>query len=158
MKIGIGLPGTIPGVHRELIFDWARRAESGPFSSLATLDRLVYPNYEALMTLAAVAGVTQRVRLVTTVLLAPLRRPAILAKQAASLDALSGGRLTLGLGVGGREDDFLAASVPFNNRGKRFEEQLTTMMRIWSGEPLSDNSATIGTPPVRTVGPEILIG
>src|SRR6266567_3891715 len=83
MKIGIGLPGTIPGVHRELIFDWARRAESGPFSSLATLDRLVYPNYEALMTLAAVAGVTQRVRLVTTVLLAPLRRPAILAKQPA---------------------------------------------------------------------------
>ena len=158
MKIGIGLPGTIPGVHRELIFDWARRAESGPFSSLATLDRLVYPNYEALMTLAAVAGVTQRVRLVTTVLLAPLRRPAILAKQAASLDALSGGRLTLGLGVGGREDDYRAVAVPFNRRGKYFDEQLAIMKRVWSDQPLSADVGAIGPLPVQQGGPEILIG
>src|SRR5207247_9235823 len=131
MQIGIGLPGTIPGVHGELILDWAKRAESGPFSSLATLDRLVYPNYEPLMTLAAVAGVTQRMRLMTTVLIAPLRSPAMLAKQAASVDALSGGRLTLGLGVGGREDDFLAVSAPFHSRGKYFYEQIATLNRIW---------------------------
>ena len=158
MQIGIGLPGTIPGVNRELIFDWARRAESGPFSSLATLDRLVYPNYEALMTLAAVAGVTQRVRLVTTVLLAPLRRPALLAKQAASLDALSGGRLTLGLGVGGREDDYRAVAVPFNRRGKHFDEELAIMKRVWSDQPLSADVGAIGPLPVQQGGPEILIG
>src|SRR6266404_5515491 len=124
MQIGIGLPATIPGVQGKHILDWAKKVDTGPFSSLSILDRLVYPNYEPLITLAAVAGVTQRVRLVTTVLLAPLRRPAILAKQAASLDALCGGRLTLGLGVGGREDDYRAVAVPFNRRGKYFDEQL----------------------------------
>src|SRR5437868_12303895 len=108
MKIGIGLPVAIPGTPGSLILEWAKQAEQGPFSSLGVLDRVVYDNYEPLVTLAAVAGVTTRLRLVTTVLLAPLRNTGLLAKQAASLDALSGGRLTLGLGIGGREDDFLA--------------------------------------------------
>jgi len=85
MQVGIGLPGTIPGVKGELILDWAKLAEVGPFSSLSVLDWLVYPNYEPLITLAAVAGVTQRKRLVTTVLVAPLRNTAILAKQVASV-------------------------------------------------------------------------
>ena len=109
MQIGIGLPANIPGVQGKLILDWAKKADSGPFSSLGLIDRLVYPNYEPLIAFAAAAGVTQRIRLMTTVLLAPLRNTAILAKQAASLDALSGGRLTLGLAIGGREDDFHAA-------------------------------------------------
>ncbi len=129
MKIGIGLPATIPGTEGKNILDWAKKADSGPFSTLGILDRLVFPNYEALITLAAVAGVTQRVRLMTTVLLAPLRNTALLAKQAASLDALSGGRLTLGLGIGGREDDYLAASVSFKTRGKRFEEKSGSLGR-----------------------------
>lgn len=158
MKIGIGLPSTIPGTEGKRILDWAKKADSGPFSTLGILDRLVFPNYEALITLAAVAGVTQRIRLMTTVLLAPLRNTALLAKQAASLDALSGGRLTLGLGIGGREDDYLAASVSFRRRGKRFEEQLATMKRIWSGQPLSDHIGPVGPTPVRSGGPELLIG
>src|SRR5260370_18578673 len=158
MQVGIGLPATIPGIEGKHMLEWAKKADAGPFSSLSILDRLVYPNYEPLITLAAVAGATQRIRLMPTVLLAPLRNTAILAKQAASLDGVSGGRLTVGLGVGGREDDFRAASVPFNNRGKRFEEQLRTMMRIWSGQPLSDNVGPIGPHPVRAGGPEILIG
>lgn len=158
MQVGIGLPGTIPGVKGELILDWAKLAEVGPFSSLSVLDWLVYPNYEPLITLAAVAGVTQRKRLVTTVLVAPLRNTAILAKQAASIDALSNGRLTLGVGIGGREDDFLAAQVPFHERGKRFDEQLATMKRIWSGQPLSEKVGAIGPAPVQQGGPELLIG
>jgi len=158
MQIGIGLPGTIPGVTGEFILDWAKLAEVGPFSSLGVLDRLVYPNYESLITLAAVAGVTQRMRLMTTILIAPLRNTAILAKQAASIDALSNGRLTLGLGVGGREDDFLAAQVPFHERGKRFDEQLATMTSIWSGQPLSEKVGAIGPSPVQQGGPELLIG
>ena len=158
MKIGIGLPATIPGTEGKRILDWAKKADSGPFSSLTILDRLVYPNYEALTTLAAVAGVTQHVRLMTTVLLAPLRNPALFAKQAASLDALSGGRLTLGLGIGGREDDYLAASVSYKRRGKLFDEQLETLKRIWSGQPFGDNIGLIGPRPVQPGGPEILIG
>jgi alkanesulfonate monooxygenase SsuD/methylene tetrahydromethanopterin reductase-like flavin-dependent oxidoreductase (luciferase family) len=158
MQFAIGLPGTMPGVTGEFILDWAKLAEVGPFSSLGVLDRLVYPNYEPLITLAAVAGVTQRMRLVTTILIAPLRNTAILAKQAASIDALSNGRLTLGLGIGGREDDYLAAQVSFHERGKRFDEQLATMTRIWSGQPLSDKVGAIGPSPVQQGGPELLIG
>jgi alkanesulfonate monooxygenase SsuD/methylene tetrahydromethanopterin reductase-like flavin-dependent oxidoreductase (luciferase family) len=158
MQIGIGLPATIPGTEGTRILEWAKKADSGPFSSLGILDRLVFPNYEALVTLAAVAGVTQRIRLMTTVLLAPIRNTAMLAKQAASVDALSGGRLTLGLGIGGREDDYLAASVSFRTRGKRFEEQLSTMKHIWSGDSLSEKVGPIGPKPARSGGPEILIG
>lgn len=158
MKIGIGLPAMIPGTEGSVILDWARRADSGPFSTLAVLDRLVFPNFEALVTLAAAAGTTRRIRLMTTVLLAPLRNPGILAKQAASLDALSGGRLTLGLGVGRREDDYLAAPMPFNTRGRRFAQQLATMKRIWSGQPLADGVGPVGPPPARPGGPELLIG
>ena len=158
MNIGIGVPANIPGVRGQLLLDWARQVEAGPFSSLSIIDRLVYPNYEPLITLAACAGATQRVRLVTSVLLAPLRNTALLAKQAASIDALSNGRLTLGLGIGGREDDFRAASVSFKDRGRRFEEQLTLMRRIWSGQPLGDGIGAIGPTPIRKGGPAVLIG
>src|SRR5438067_2210143 len=103
MEIGIGLPATIPGVEGERVLEWARRADAGPFSSLGIIDRLVYPNYEPLIALAAAAGATRRIRLMPSILIAPLRNTAMLAKEAASLDALSGGRLTLGLAVGGRE-------------------------------------------------------
>ena len=70
MNIGIGLPATIPWTNAPLILEWAKRADSTPFSSLGILDRLVYPNYEPLITLAAAAAVTERVRLMTTVLIA----------------------------------------------------------------------------------------
>jgi alkanesulfonate monooxygenase SsuD/methylene tetrahydromethanopterin reductase-like flavin-dependent oxidoreductase (luciferase family) len=158
MKIGIGLPAAIPGVQGPLVLDWARRADSGPFSSLGLIDRIVYNNYEPLITLAAVAGVTQRVRLMTTVLLAPLRNAGILAKQGATLDVISGGRLTLGLGVGARADDFLATSAELHNRGKHFNQQLATMERAWTGQPLSDNVGVIGPRPIQPGGPEILLG
>lgn len=90
MKIGVGLPATIPGVKGPEIMEWARRGDNGPFSSLGIIDRLVYPNYEPLVTLAAVAGTTRRIRLMSTILIAPLRNAGLLAKQAASLDAHAG--------------------------------------------------------------------
>lgn len=158
MKIGIGLPSAIPGVPGSLLLEWAKQAEQGPFSSLGVLDRVVYDNYEPLITLAAVAGVTTRLRLMTTVMIATLRNTGLLAKQAASLDALSGGRLTLGLGVGGREDDFLAAPAKFHGRGKHFNEQLTFMERAWSGQAISEQIGVIGPSPVQRGGPEVLIG
>lgn len=160
MDVGIGLPSSIPGVSGTTIIEWAQRAEAARFSSLGTIDRVVYPNFEPLVTLAAVAGVTRRIRLVTGILLAPLRNGGILAKQAASLDALSGGRLTLGLGVGIREDDFRAAPASYEDRGRRFEEQLALMKRAWAGEPISDSDdvGPIGPRPARPGGPEILIG
>jgi alkanesulfonate monooxygenase SsuD/methylene tetrahydromethanopterin reductase-like flavin-dependent oxidoreductase (luciferase family) len=158
MDIGMGLPATIPGTRGSLILDWAKRADSGPFSSLGILDRLVYPNYEPLITLAAAAAVTSRVRLMSTVLIAPLRGAGVLAKQAATIDALSGGRLTLGLGVGAREDDFQFAPASFHDRGRRFEEQLDLMKRVWSGQPVSNEAGPVGPPPAQAGGPELLIG
>lgn len=158
MRLGIGLPASIPGVQGGLLLDWARRADAGPFSSLGTIGRLVYPNYDSLIALAAAAGATGRIRLMTTVLLAPLHNTALLAKQTASLDALSGGRLTLGLAVGSREDDYRAAGRDFHTRGRRFEQQLGELRRIWAGEPVSADVGPIGPLPMQPGGPEILVG
>src|SRR5213592_465091 len=135
MEIGIGLPATVPGVGRDDLLAWARRAEERGFSSLGTIDRLVYPNFEPLVALAAAAAVTERVRLTTDILLAPLRgNGAVLAKQAATVDALSNGRLTLGIAVGGRPDDFEAAGVPFHERGALMDDMLDEMKQVWAGE------------------------
>src|SRR3712207_9551971 len=117
MDIGIGLPATIPWTNAPLILEWAKQADSRPFSSLGILDRLVYPNYEPLIALAAAAAVTDRVRLMSTVLPAPLRGAGVLAEQAASIDAVSRGRLNLGPGVGVRETDFYAPPASFPARG-----------------------------------------
>ncbi|MBI2911383.1 MAG: LLM class flavin-dependent oxidoreductase, partial [Chloroflexi bacterium] len=146
MQVAIGLPATIPGVSGEVILEWARRADAGPFSSVGILDRLVYANFEPLVTLAAVAGATRRIRLMTGILIAPLRNAGFLAKQAASLDALSGGRLTLGVAVGGREDDYRLAGAARGNRGRRFDQQLALMRRIWAGEPAGEGVGPVGPP------------
>ena len=158
MKVGIGLPANIPGAKADVILEWAQRADTGPFSSLGLIDRLVYDNYEPLIALAAAAGVTHRVRLMTTVLLAPLRNAGMLAKQAASLNAISRGRFTLGLGIGRREDDYRAAPAPFKNRGRRFEKQLDTMKRIWAGQGPSEGVGPVGPSAGNNGGPEVLIG
>lgn len=158
MKIGVGLPFKMPTESWGYISELARRADAGPYSSFAALDRLAYDNYEAMAELAAVAAVTQRLRLVTTILLAPLRNAGVLAKQAATIDAISNGRLSLGLAVGGREDDAVVAPADFRGRGRRFEEQLTMMRRIWAGEILEGAQRPVGPAPVQPGGPEILIG
>jgi alkanesulfonate monooxygenase SsuD/methylene tetrahydromethanopterin reductase-like flavin-dependent oxidoreductase (luciferase family) len=132
--------------------------DAGPFSTLSVLDRVVYANFEPLVTLAAAAVLTTRVRLMTEVLIAPIRNAALLAKESATLDVLSRGRLTLGLGLGGREDDYLAAGVPYDHRGKRLEEQLEQMKRIWAGQTVQANVGPIGPRPIQTNGPELLLG
>ena len=135
MDIGIGLPTTIPGTTREQLLEFARRADAAGFSSLGTIDRIVYPNYEPLVALAGVAAVTERARLLTSVLLAPLRsNVALFAKQAASIQVLSNGRLVLGLGIGGRPDDFEASHLPMERRGARLDEMLDELQRLWAGE------------------------
>ncbi|HWT25469.1 MAG TPA: LLM class flavin-dependent oxidoreductase [Solirubrobacteraceae bacterium] len=135
MEIGIGLPSTLRGAGRGELLEWARRAEARGFSTLGTIDRIVYPNHDPLIALAAAAAVTERIRLATTILVAPARaNGAVVAKQAATLHALSRGRLVLGAAVGGREDDYAACGVPFGRRGRIFDEMLARWERIWSGE------------------------
>jgi len=153
MRVGIGLPNAVRGVDRAGIVEWAQRAERAGFASLGTLDRLVYANYESLIALAAAAAVTERIELVTDILIAPLRsNTALLAKQAATIDSLSGGRLTLGLAPGGRRDDFEASGVDFSWRGRVFDQQLDEMTALWRGE------GGIGPAPRRDGRPGLLIG
>jgi alkanesulfonate monooxygenase SsuD/methylene tetrahydromethanopterin reductase-like flavin-dependent oxidoreductase (luciferase family) len=158
MEIGIAYPKVIPATRGERVLEWAVRVDEGPFSSLALIDRLVYGTHESLIVLAAAAAVTERVRLMPTVLIAPLRPAALLAKQAASIDSISGGRFVLGLGVGSRPDDFAAVGVSMRTRGKLFDEQIDTIRRIWAGEAISDDVGPMGPRPARPAGPEILIG
>ncbi|HEX9410070.1 MAG TPA: LLM class flavin-dependent oxidoreductase, partial [Actinomycetota bacterium] len=116
-----------------------------------------YPSYESLITLAAAAAVTARIGLVTNILLGPTRNPVLLAKEAAGVDLLSGGRLTLGLGVGAREDDFEVTGQRFGDRGNRFDQALEHIHRVWKGEKVNGAQNPVGPVPVRGMVP-ILIG
>src|SRR3954447_16707945 len=157
VKIGIGLPNTVPGTEGGEMRDWAMRAEAAGFSSLGTIDRIVYGNHDPLIALAYAAAVTERIGLLTSILIAPLRaNTALLAKQAASVDVLSGGRLTLGLAVGGREDDFDASGLDFRKRGATFDRQLDEMARLWKGEKVGF-AGGVGPQP-RDGRPEVVIG
>lgn len=157
MDIAIGLPTTIAGTTRDQALEWARRADRAGFSSLGTIDRLVYANYEPLVALAGAAAVTERTRLLTSIALLPWRQNAALfAKQAASLQALSGNRLTLGVSIGGRPDDFEASGVPMARRGARMNEMLDEIRRVWAGEERGYAGA-IG-PDVSSDPPQLIVG
>jgi alkanesulfonate monooxygenase SsuD/methylene tetrahydromethanopterin reductase-like flavin-dependent oxidoreductase (luciferase family) len=157
VKVGIGLPITIPGVDPEQVLEWARRAEQAGFSTLGTLDRLVYPNYEPLVALGAVAAVTERIGLTTAVLLLPNRQnAAVVAKQAATLQRLSRGRITLGVGLGSREDDYTASGVPMKGRGARFDEMLARIRGLLDGEEVG-YAGGVG-PDVSSDPPPLVIG
>ncbi len=151
MELGVGLPNTLSGTSGEMLLAWARRADAGPFASLGVFDRLLYDSYDPLTTLAAIAGTTCRVRLATTIVIGPLRNDALLAKEAATIDALSGGRLTLGLALGARRDDYEVAGVEFASRGRRLSEQLAALRGYWEDD-------TFGPRPTQPGGPELLVG
>jgi alkanesulfonate monooxygenase SsuD/methylene tetrahydromethanopterin reductase-like flavin-dependent oxidoreductase (luciferase family) len=151
MRIGVGLPNGVPGTSGQLLIEWAKRADEGPFSSLGVVDRLVYDSYEPLTALAAAAAVTRRVRLATTIVISLLHNTGTLAKAAASLDALSQGRLVLGLAVGARKEDYDAAGVDYNERGKRLSQQLIALRTCWE-------EGTISPQAMRPGGPPLLVG
>src|SRR5437016_852246 len=158
MRIALGLPSRIVGASGELMLDWATRADRGPFSSVVVTDRVVSQALEPLAVLAMAAGATQRIRLMTSVVIGPTRETTLLARQAATIDVISNGRLTLGIGIGVRESDYLATGLDFHLRGRRIEEQLPLLRRLWAGEPLSNEVGPIGPQSPRPGGPELLIG
>ncbi len=137
MDIGIGIPNSVRGTTGGQLLEWARRADAAGFSSLATIGAVEYPSYEELTVLAAAGAVTEQIRFVTNVLIAPTRSTAELAKQAATVQQLTGGRLTLGVGVGWREADFSLTGRAFPERGRLLDQQLAGLQRAWAGEPLA---------------------
>ncbi|MEV7601777.1 LLM class flavin-dependent oxidoreductase [Kitasatospora sp. NPDC089797] len=156
MEIGVGLPTTVPDKSGPELAEWARRAEQHGFASLGVLDRLVYDNYESLVSLAAAAAVTERIRLSTTILIAGYRGgAALLAKQAATLDAISGGRLVLGVAAGGRADDYTATGADYEGRGAGLDRLLRELQEIWAGE--GPNGA-VGPRPAGSGGIPLLVG
>jgi alkanesulfonate monooxygenase SsuD/methylene tetrahydromethanopterin reductase-like flavin-dependent oxidoreductase (luciferase family) len=158
MDLGVGLPAAHPDATGADILTWAREADAAGFASLGTLDRVVYGNHEIIPTLAASAAVTSRIRLTTAILIAPFRgNGALLAKQLATVDSLAGGRLTVGIAVGNRTDDYQATGSDFDGRGAVFDAQLAELREVWGGAPRG-TAGPIGPPPVQPGGPPLLIG
>jgi alkanesulfonate monooxygenase SsuD/methylene tetrahydromethanopterin reductase-like flavin-dependent oxidoreductase (luciferase family) len=158
VKIGIGLPNPVPNTEGHVLLDWAKRAEEAGFSGLVTIDRIAYPSYDSLTALSAAAGATERISLMTNILLAPIYSPVLLAKTAASIDQISGGRLTLGLAPGGRPDDYEVAGRDFHRRGRNFDHALEVMHQVWRGEALAQDSSPASPTPTRNERVPILLG
>ena len=159
IKVGLGLPNAVHDMHDgRFLVDIGRRAEEFGFDSVATIGRVAYPGFEELSVLSAIAGATTRIGLFTDVLLAPTREPILLARQAATLDQLSGGRFVLGLGVGNREDDFSTTGMNFNDRGRRFDRQLELMHQAWRGEPVPGTDKPVSPRPVNGQSVPIMLG
>ncbi|MGB8406516.1 MAG: LLM class flavin-dependent oxidoreductase, partial [Mycobacterium sp.] len=146
MKLGIGLPNHIAGVPGPAVVQWARRAQQRGFESVTTIDRLLYPSVDPLIALAAAAGATDQLTLVTNVLLAPLYPVVPLAKQLASVDQMCGGRLVVGVGVGNRADDYVSTGTDFGRRGRILDEQVERMRRLWAGEPVAGYAVSSSVP------------
>lgn len=147
MRIGVALPTGVPQVAGDQVVNWAKDIEQGPFSSIAVLDRIVYDSYDPLVALAAAAAVTSRVVLATTILIAPLRNTALLAKQLASVDRLAGGRLVVGVGVGARKDDYEIAGVDTGRRGAVLADELVEIPALFESGRLGLGTGP-GTGPV----------
>jgi alkanesulfonate monooxygenase SsuD/methylene tetrahydromethanopterin reductase-like flavin-dependent oxidoreductase (luciferase family) len=151
MKIGIGLPNQVRDVRPTVIPQWAAAAEEAGFSTLGTVGRVAYPGVMDTVALAAAAGATSRIGLLSNVLVATVWPAALLAKEAAGIDGISGGRLTLGVGVGIRTDDFVADGHGPENRGKRFDRDLEVYREIWQGKPVGGGSNPAVTPGTREI-------
>jgi alkanesulfonate monooxygenase SsuD/methylene tetrahydromethanopterin reductase-like flavin-dependent oxidoreductase (luciferase family) len=149
-----------PGLDRDRILEWSRRIDAGPFSHIAAGERIAFPNPEIVVTLSAAAAVSARARIFSNVLVLPMHSAVLKAKQLATLDVLSGGRLTVGVGAGAREEDFAAAGAVFGTRRlARTEEQVALMRRVWAGENVVPGALRPVEPfPVQPGGPEILSG
>jgi alkanesulfonate monooxygenase SsuD/methylene tetrahydromethanopterin reductase-like flavin-dependent oxidoreductase (luciferase family) len=137
---------------------WCEQVDAGPWSSLAVPERITYPSHALMIELAAAAALTERVRLWTTIVVLPARDPVMTAKELASVDVLADGRLTVGVGVGGREDDYRAVSAGFERRWDRLDEGVARMRAVWRGEPPFEGADPVGPPPVQPGGPPLVAG
>lgn len=158
MKISLCLPYMKPGLNRTTILDWSRAADDGPFHSISCGERITGPTLEMRNVLAAAAAVTERVRIVPSLYVLPMHNAVWAAKEVATLDVLSDGRVTLCVGVGGRDKDYQAVGAEFRDRFRRMDKQVATMRDIWSGTPPFEGADPVGPTPVQNGGPPVLAG
>jgi alkanesulfonate monooxygenase SsuD/methylene tetrahydromethanopterin reductase-like flavin-dependent oxidoreductase (luciferase family) len=153
------MPVMEPDVNATVLRNWARAIDEGPFSSLCWGERIAFENPDSLTLLGALAAWTDRVRLVTTVIVPQLHDPVKLAKALATGDMLCGGRLTVGVGVGGRHEDYHAVGAdPATQTMRGMAERVAVMKRVWAGEKLTDSVLPVGPSPVQAGGPSLLVG
>jgi alkanesulfonate monooxygenase SsuD/methylene tetrahydromethanopterin reductase-like flavin-dependent oxidoreductase (luciferase family) len=143
---------------RDVALSWFRAVDEGPFSSLSCGERITGPTVEMSTTLAAAAAVTSRVRIVPSLYVLPTHSAVRAAKEIATLDLLSGGRVTVTVGVGGRAGDYRAVEASMSRRHVRLDEQVAKMRQVWRGEPPFDGLDPVGPGPVQPGGPPILAG
>lgn len=155
MEIGIALPTMATGFTRSTFTEWCRGIDEGPYSSISAGERITFHNPELLVTNAAAAALTERVQVITNIAVLPLHRPALLAKQLATLDVLAAGRLVVGVGVGGRAQDYRALDVPFEGRHQRLDADVAELRRLWAGEPAYGGGQPVGPAPHRSGGPPL---
>jgi alkanesulfonate monooxygenase SsuD/methylene tetrahydromethanopterin reductase-like flavin-dependent oxidoreductase (luciferase family) len=160
MKVGVWMPNAMPfGLERSFFLDWVRLADQAGFDTLSTLDRPNYDMWDPLVSLAAAAAVTDRIRLATTTLPLPNRNEVLVAKQAAVIDRVSGGRLSLGVSLGSRPDDYQVFGATLEHRVTRFRRQLATIRQAWAEARQSNREhGVLGPPPVQDPGPPIWVG
>jgi len=160
MRLGMTLPVMEPDLWErpDTLERWARAVDGGPFASLCFGERLAFDNPETLTLLGAVSAWTSRVRLVTTVIVPQLHEPVPLAKALSTADRLCDGRLTVGLGVGGREEDYRAASSSAPQTMAEMAARVAVMKRVWAGENVTSATRPVGPPPVQPGGPSLLVG
>ncbi len=158
MDVGICLPYMERELDRERLLAWCRVVDAGSFSSLSCGERITGTTLEMRALLAAAAVTTERVRIVPTLYVLPMHSAVWAAKEVATLDVLSGGRVTLGVGVGGREHDYRAVGAPFARRHPRMDEQIALMRRVWAGEPPFEGADPVGPRPLQPGGPPLLAG
>ncbi len=151
------LPTMLPHGRDEFVA-WCRRVDEGPWSSLAVPERVTFTSHSLTVQLAGAAALTERVRLWTTLIVLPAHSEVQVAKDMASVDRLAGGRLTLGVGVGGREQDYRAIGGDFSRRWARMDDQVARMRSIWAQEPPFEGSDPVGPPPVQKGGPPLVAG
>ena len=158
MEIGLNLPVMAPGLDRERFSSWCERIDAGFFASLAAGERISFYNPDLTAALSAAAALTTRVKIVSGVFVPMLHHPVMLAKQLATIDVLSGGRLVAGLGVGGREQDYQSVGAPLGHRLTRLAKSVETMKRVWRGTPVVEGALPVGPAPVQEGGPKLLAG
>jgi alkanesulfonate monooxygenase SsuD/methylene tetrahydromethanopterin reductase-like flavin-dependent oxidoreductase (luciferase family) len=155
MEIGIALPTMATGFTRSTFVEWCRGIDEGPYSSVSAGERITFHNPELLVTTTAAAALTERVQVITNIAVLPLHRPAMLAQQLATLDVLASGRLVVGVGVGGREQDYRSLGVPFDGRHERLDAGVAELRRLWSGGPAYEGGQPVGPAPFTPGGPPL---
>lgn len=158
MEIGVALPQMAPDYGPSTTVDWARAIDAGPFSSVSAGERVTFSNPELVASLGACAAVTARVRIFANLWVLPQHAVAMVAQQIGTLDQLSGGRLDVAVGVGGREHDYRALGSPFESRHRRLDEQVAQLRALLAGAPPFEGADPVGPACVQPGGPRILAG